>query len=448
MAIAAWILGACGSSASPSAPPEPANPAMEAIAVEASAAPIADEALDPPVDRPVEVGVGERFSCARYESGAVRCWGSNSQGRAGLGERTDSTVPVRVEGLPPATALAVGDTHACILDASGTPTCWGNNDLGQVGSAPSSFLPPTAVAVSAAVEIDASARHTCVRTEEGVVFCWGGAFVAGSTDGPTAPREIRGIRAISLELGPQTSCAVLDDRSLSCWGYATTGLFGPASGPFARPRPITRIPDLHVALLAVGDAHACLVDEEGTLICGGYDTAGELIDQSVPDHARCERDTYEVTCTWVSDLAPPRGVRTDPLQPYIEPFPRPPSPPITQTYPAQPGFGRAHEGHHTLLLEADGEYRLGRTCIGGPSGVRCWGAFRRADWAHRSDPPPIEGTAHVQQFDVGPDHGCALVTPTAAHATVTCWGTNQSGELGDGTTESRNTSLPIAPFAR
>ena len=394
--------------------------------------------------------MGERFSCARYESGAVRCWGSNTEGRAGLGELTYSTVPVRVEGIPLATALAVGDAHACILDASGTPTCWGKNDRGQVGSPPSPFSPPIAVALTGAVEIDASTHQTCVRTEAGVVSCWGGAYTAGAFDRrglDGVPREIRGIRAIALELGSQTSCAILTDHRVSCWGFATTGLFGPVSGPFTRPRSIVRA-DLHVARLALGDAHACLVDDEGTLLCVGHDTAGELIDQSIPDRARCERDTEQVTCTWISDLTPPRGVRTDPRQPDIEPFPSPPSPPITRTYPARRGLGAAHEGHHTLLLEADGEYLVGRTCIGDFGGIRCWGALHHADWAHRSDPPPIEGTAYVQQFDISANHGCALVTPTAAHPTVTCWGTNRSGELGDRTTESRDTSLPIAAFAR
>jgi alpha-tubulin suppressor-like RCC1 family protein len=69
------------------------------------------------------VAVGDKFSCAALDTGAVSCWGRETKGRiapvAGLGG--------------PVTALSAGFGLACAV-VSGKAQCWGNNFLGRLGN--------------------------------------------------------------------------------------------------------------------------------------------------------------------------------------------------------------------------------------------------------------------------------------------------------------------------
>ena len=396
----------------------------------------------PPLEA-LEVAVGERVSCARFADGGVRCWGTNAEGRAGIGDTPYTTRPARVEGIPPARALAVGARHACIVDEAGRVHCWGYGEDGQLGDGTTVSRPRPAPVegLEGVVEIDASDLHTCARTSAGEVYCWGrGSLVGDGTDrSRSRPTRVVGLDDVArLELGPETSCAVRTDRSLWCWGFATTGVFGPVAGPFRRARHIA---DLQIREIALGDAHVCVTDESGVLFCAGHDRAGELIDQWVPDDAECETRDRNVTCGFYPPEPPheepPPG---SPPPPDIWPPPaRPERVRETRTFPDSHGFAPAHTQSHTLEVQADGRYHNGRTCLASADGVRCWGALHRADWGHRGYAPPIPGTEGVVLFDVGPSHGCAV----RAGGEVVCWGENHSGELGDGTTDSRDVAAPI-----
>ncbi|NLA36282.1 MAG: RCC1 repeat-containing protein, partial [Actinobacteria bacterium] len=48
-------------------------------------------------------------------------------------------------------------------------------------------------------------------------------------------------------------------------------------------------------------------------------------------------------------------------------------------------------------------------------------------------------------LDAGPDHACAVVG--GATGSVTCWGRNTDGQLGDGTTTTRSTAAVIGTIA-
>lgn len=56
----------------------------------------ADAGVDVPVPNAVQLGSGDRYSCARTDGGTVWCWGRNDLGQLGDGTRTSSTPPVKV----------------------------------------------------------------------------------------------------------------------------------------------------------------------------------------------------------------------------------------------------------------------------------------------------------------------------------------------------------------
>lgn len=393
----------------------------------------------------VEVAVGERVSCARLEDGAVRCWGDGTDGRTGLGDLPASLVPTPVEGLPPAASITVGDRHGCALDLEGHAHCWGDNTHGQLGdgTTTSRGTPARVEGLEDVVELDAAAGHTCARTRDGAVWCWGRALHLGVGDARPRPRPTRvpGLGEVArVVLGHEGGCAILEDRTVRCWGFNGSAVFGARPGPFARPVPVLGAPagSVPVAELALGDRHVCVVLEDGHVECAGSDRGGELADQWVPDDASCDTRDGEVTCTWVERPPPePPDPPGAPPRPDIWPPPPPLELPVQRrSFRERRGFGHAAGRGHGVV--ADGAYGISRTCWIADDRVECFGVVHRADWAHRR-PTAIEGTLGAVQLDVSTDHGCAVLRD---HRAV-CWGQNHAGQLGDGTTSSRDTAAPV-----
>ena len=67
--------------------------------------------------------------------------------------------------------------HSCALDDGGVVRCWGSNDLGQLGDGTRDRRIRPVIAQLAGtervVEVSAGGRYTCVRTERGLVRCFG-----------------------------------------------------------------------------------------------------------------------------------------------------------------------------------------------------------------------------------------------------------------------------------
>jgi alpha-tubulin suppressor-like RCC1 family protein len=71
------------------------------------------------------------------QSGAVKCFGSNSFGQLGNGITTESLLPVDVVGLAGGsdiTQISAGGANACAMTSAGTIQCWGQNQMGALGN--------------------------------------------------------------------------------------------------------------------------------------------------------------------------------------------------------------------------------------------------------------------------------------------------------------------------
>ena len=70
-------------------------------------------------------------------TGAVNCWGYNVYGQLGNGTTTYSSAPVAVAAFTDgATAVSItaGDYHTCAVLNTGAVNCWGCNSDGQLGN--------------------------------------------------------------------------------------------------------------------------------------------------------------------------------------------------------------------------------------------------------------------------------------------------------------------------
>ncbi|MHA7634891.1 RCC1 domain-containing protein [Corallococcus sp. M7] len=85
----------------------------------------------------LQIATGYDHTCALLSNGSVKCWGSNANGRLGLGPNPPSstTVPTLAVDLDGSTAYQVtaGENHTCVLLSTGAARCWGYGALGALG---------------------------------------------------------------------------------------------------------------------------------------------------------------------------------------------------------------------------------------------------------------------------------------------------------------------------
>lgn len=81
------------------------------------------------------VSTGQQHSCARMSGSGLSCWGDNARGQLGDGTTTSSPMPVGVSGLGSGVAGVVGGVeHTCARMNTGGLKCWGANERGQLGN--------------------------------------------------------------------------------------------------------------------------------------------------------------------------------------------------------------------------------------------------------------------------------------------------------------------------
>ena len=131
-------------------------------------------------------------SCALTNAGAVLCWGDNDFGQLGDGTQFDRLTPGPVSGLSSGvTAISVGNSHSCALTTTGAVRCWGLNSNGQIGDG-TTITRLTSVPVSGlssgVAAISAAGLHSCALTTAGGVRCWGFNGSGRLGDGTTTDR--------------------------------------------------------------------------------------------------------------------------------------------------------------------------------------------------------------------------------------------------------------------
>jgi alpha-tubulin suppressor-like RCC1 family protein len=239
------------------------------------------------------------------ESGAVRCWGLGTTGRLGYGnsrnigddEKPSAAGDVNLGAA--AVAVSAGYTHTCALLEDGSVRCWGLGSSGQLGTGNTSSIGDNEVPSSVpAIALGASASavvtgqsHSCALLESGHVRCWGlgrhGALGYGNTDNvgddedPALAGDLDlGGRASSLVAGQRHSCALLENHTLTCWGYSADGVLGSGTrvtvGDDEAPSSVGTL-ELAGAVFGLSSTakHACALVGQGVQ-CWGDGSGGKL----------------------------------------------------------------------------------------------------------------------------------------------------------------------------
>ena len=209
--------------------------------------------------------------------------GRQQQGCARRRDDHDERLPGKVPSLGDALAVAAGDRFSCALTGSGAVSCWGNNEFGQLGDGTNTTRSTPVPVVGLATGVTAIAargEHACALVDSRV-RCWGanndGQLGDGTMTERPAPVEVAGITGVSaITTGGEHTCAILAGGGAECWGWNVWGQLGDGS-TIDRPGPV-QVNGLASGIVAIsaGGRHTCALMTQGGVKCWGYGEFGQL----------------------------------------------------------------------------------------------------------------------------------------------------------------------------
>jgi alpha-tubulin suppressor-like RCC1 family protein len=337
-----------------------------------------------------KVSVGRNHSCAVRLDGYVFCWGRNNVGQLGDQTTTNSSTPKLVLGGHKFSQIAVGELHTCGLRTDGIAMCWGfgaNGQLGHGSTANSSI--PVAAGTNKYTSLTAGLLHTCGLRTDGGIYCWGlnekGQIGNNTLVNATTPTLVLGgHKFITVSAGYQHTCGLRADGAAMCWGDNEDGQIGDNTLTLRRT-PVLVSGDHKFLEVRAGTYFSCGLLTDGSAMCWGVNDFGQLGD----------------------------GTLTNRSQPVA-----------------------VLGGHKYSLIQTGIEHTCG---IRTDSSVLCWGRNELGQvgdnaTARRPSPTVTFGGSGWSYIASKESHHSCGIKSTGA---ILCWGYNQYGQIGDGTTVNK-----------
>lgn len=401
-----------------------------------------DRAVPTPVSLPASllaITVGQLHACALDTSKHAWCWGNNSAGQFGNGGTQSSPVPVAAGGVHSFNDIAAGNNFVCGITTAAATYCWGSSDHGSLGNGVVGLNSPATVNSTpiritgdpGLVLLSAGSYSACGLTALGAAWCWGSYELFASPGSTVFPKLVTGGPAFAkISVGVNHRCALSMDRHLYCWGENYAGQLGDGT-------TTTRLTPTLIAAattwrsVSAGNTGTCAIATDGRTFCWGQNALATGVSGLVPSQVT-GAPAYAVVSAGVSQTC---GITLE-----------------GSGYCAgrRGGLGNGeffYAAAPVQVLSASNAVDIAR---GYPAGcyvstaklVQCWAETPDATSARL----PSFGSLAVKAvtmralFEEG-SGGCAI---RDADSRVVCWGSNNFGELGNGTTTTAATPTLIA----
>lgn len=345
--------------------------------------------------------------------------------RDGGGIGADGDILLGNEGGPwgiPFAINAANDT-SCALSSGGSVACWGDNTAGAVGDGTTvdRLRPVTTQALGgAAVAVAVGGTptfgaHACALFASGDARCWGAgdAGQLGVADAATSalPVLVDALGALTSDAGRTGdggafvtaggafTCATAGGP-VFCWGSNDSGQLGDGTQDTrSTPAPVSEISG--VLALTAGEAHACALTAATGVRCWGANAYGQLGSSSFGREAQAT------------------PVKVD---------------------SSDGAIGVAAGGRHTCMIKASGRV----LCFGANgSGQLGNGTTSSSPFNGKGIPEPVSWGAIAEPQAVTVAAGSAHTCVIAVGGAVYCWGANEAGQLGDGTTTTHPSPVAV-----
>ena len=298
--------------------------------------------------------------------------------------------------------------HGCAVTTGGSAYCWGWGGNGELGIGFRSPGPeplagaqtPRAVAGGHAFDlVSAGIFHSCGLTPTHDAYCWGdnshGQLGDGSTTSSLVPVPVTGGHQFaSVTVGFYHTCGLTTANAVYCWGNNEVGQLGGNGGSSSALPLLVGDGSLPFQSVRAGLYHTCGVTPTHDAYCWGYNRNGQVGNGDT---------SFAVT-------SPAQVVGGHSF--------------------VAVGAGYAH----SCAMESD-------------STAYCWGdGSLLGDGSFNGispTPRAVTGGPFAttdSALGVGQEHTCALTSTGAA----LCWGHNNVGELGDGSTIDRTTPAQVS----
>lgn len=268
------------------------------------------------------IAAGSHFSCAILDNDALKCWGRSNFGQLGQGdtvtrgdgsnEMGDHLSSINLGTGRTAKSVTVGAVHACAVLDNDTLKCWGYNATGELGQSDTTNRGDSANQMGdhlsaidfgggLTVKSVVSGNHeTCAILSNNAMKCWGGYSTGQLGQGDTANRgdtpgtAVSSLAAIDLGSGRTaksmsanllSTCAILDNGAVKCWGYNGQGQLGLGNttdkgghtGEMGDALANVSLGTGRTAQsISGGMDHTCVVLDNDTVKCWGANFYGQL----------------------------------------------------------------------------------------------------------------------------------------------------------------------------
>jgi alpha-tubulin suppressor-like RCC1 family protein len=365
--------------------------------------------------------------------------------------------PVNANSLAPQstgyTALAAGGAHTCGLTSSGAVKCWGENSDGQLGDGTKnmSLLPVDVLGLTGVVKIAAGSGHTCALTGSGSAYCWGdnwrGQLGNGTTNSSSVPVLVSGLDfgVTAIDAGTYDTCAIQYNR-MKCWGQNPSGQLGTGDITWTTTPVDVTVLNQDVSEIAVGYNHACAsISATGGIKCWGDQLYGQLGNNVMSFSASLSavdvigltsgsaslQSNDNTTCAILNGAAKCWGKNTNGQLGNGSTGDS--AVPVT-VFGLTSGISAVSTGgFHTCALSTS-------------DSVQCWGLNSSGQLGNSTTqstliPVSVLGLpGGISKIAAGGQHTCALIQD----GSIWCWGENWSGQLGIGSRSYSNHPVQVS----
>lgn len=405
----------------------------------------------------VDLVAGYGHTCALISGGTVKCWGRNLEGQLGQGNTTSLSSPTLISGLVNVSAISTSTTayHTCAVISDGSAKCWGYNSSGQLGNGGTTNVTSPTLVTSAnnIVSVVVLNASSCFLAQDGSVKCVGlgtsGQLGDGNGTSNVNLVTVLGLdgssssnKASSIYGASSTMCATKTDGNYLCWGGNSYSMLGDGTGT-NRNSPVSVNYGGSVRTMSIGALHKLVVLTDGTLKVSGGNRSGQLglnfstiatvnIATTVStytnvvsavagtEHSCIVFQNGTVKCFGAnSNFQLGGGVRSGSLVPV-------------QATQFSDISSVSVDSYSMCVLKTNGTGQ----CVG-------WNqANQLGSGSANSSTSPVNVSSLSNAVSIssgGNIHSCAVLSTGG----LSCWGYNSSGQLGDGTTTSRNLATPV-----